>query len=127
MLSSLLTIFYWLTKDLITSDKIVRDGFNWIGIGETNDISWYSKYSQTFGIIIFSVGSIGIVMPLENEMKSPENLIGPFGVLSQATIVFTVIYMTIGSLGYLYNPKATESVITLEMPMDADYLNSLLV
>ncbi|XP_044014613.1 proton-coupled amino acid transporter-like protein pathetic isoform X2 [Aphidius gifuensis] len=126
MLTSLLTIFYWLTKDLITSDKIVRDGFNWIGIDETNDISWYSKYSQTFSIIIFSVGSIGIVMPLENKMKSPKNFVGPLGVLSQGTILFTFIYMTIGILGYLYNPKATEPIITLEMPMNADYWNSLM-
>lgn len=67
------------------------------------------------------------MMPLENKMKTPEKLIGTFGVLSQGMILVTFIYTTIGILGYLYNPAATEDIITLEMPIAADYWNSLSV
>ncbi|KAF7988433.1 hypothetical protein HCN44_001006 [Aphidius gifuensis] len=129
MLMSLLIISYWLIKNLIYHNYKNSESFQWIGIKENQTLSifWYSKYSQTFSITIFAIEAIGIVMPLENKMKSPKNFIGPFGVLSQGMILVTIMYIIIGLLGYLFNPISEYPMITLEMPMKtSDCLESIL-
>ncbi|XP_021914744.1 proton-coupled amino acid transporter-like protein pathetic isoform X3 [Zootermopsis nevadensis] len=73
---------------------------------------------QFFSIVIFAMEAIGVVMPLENNMKSPRHFLGLGGVLNQGMAGVTLIYILLGFLGYLKYGEKTEGSITLNLPLD---------
>lgn len=70
-----------------------------------------------FAIAIFAMEAIGVVMPLENNMKTPQHFVGICGVLSQGMTGVTFIYMFLGFLGYLRYGDDTAESITLNLPV----------
>lgn len=69
-----------------------------------------------FGTAIFALEGIGVVMPLENNMKTPDHFIGCPGVLNIGMAFVVVLYGVTGFLGFLkYGPK-TMSSISLNLP-----------
>lgn len=71
-----------------------------------------------FSITIFAMEAIGVVMPLENQMKTPQNLIGICGVLNKGMSGVTLVYILLGFLGYLRFGEATAGSITLNLPTE---------
>ncbi|KAH8406843.1 hypothetical protein KR222_005758, partial [Zaprionus bogoriensis] len=71
-----------------------------------------------FSITIFAMEAIGVVMPLENNMKTPRHFLGICGVLSQGMSGVTLIYMLLGFLGYLRYGDVTGESITLNLPTE---------
>lgn len=71
-----------------------------------------------FSITIFTVEVIGVVMPLENHMKTPQNFIGIFGVLNMGMTFVTLLCVFLGFFGYLRYGENTQGSITLNLPMD---------
>ncbi|KAE8742427.1 hypothetical protein FOCC_FOCC012038 [Frankliniella occidentalis] len=67
-------------------------------------------------IVIFAMEAIGVVMPLENNMKTPKNFLGLGGVLNQGMAGVTLIYILLGFLGYMAFGEETKAVITLNLP-----------
>lgn len=55
------------------------------------------------------------ILPLENKMKTPKNFPR---VLCCALIFVTIIYVAIGTLGYLAFGSNIEDSITLNLPKD---------
>lgn len=62
--------------------------------------------------------AIGVVMPLENQMKTPQNFIGICGVLNQGMSGVTMIYILLGYLGYWKYGDGALGSITLNLPID---------
>lgn len=57
-------------------------------------------------------------MALENNMKTPKNFGGMFGVLNIGMFIVTIMYAIMGFFGYVkYGDKALGS-ITLNIPKD---------
>lgn len=76
------------------------------------------EWPKFFAIVIFAMEAIGVVMPLENQMKTPQNFIGLCGVLNQGMGGVTLIYILLGFLGYVrYGDEALGS-ITLNLPVE---------
>lgn len=76
------------------------------------------NWPSFFAIVIFAMEAIGVVMPLENQMKTPQNFIGLCGVLNQGMGGVTLIYILLGFLGYVrYGDQALGS-ITLNLPVE---------
>ncbi|KAJ8737341.1 hypothetical protein PYW07_000612 [Mythimna separata] len=71
-----------------------------------------------FGTAIFALEGIGVVMPLENNMKTPTHFIGCPGVLNTGMFFVVSLYAFTGFFGYLKYGDATESSITLNLPQD---------
>lgn len=71
-----------------------------------------------FSITIFAMEAIGVVMPLENSMKTPQNFLGFCGVLNKGMSGVTMVYILLGFLGYLRYGDATQGSITLNLPTD---------
>uniref|UniRef100_A0A914H2P8 Protein kinase domain-containing protein n=1 Tax=Globodera rostochiensis TaxID=31243 RepID=A0A914H2P8_GLORO len=70
-----------------------------------------------------AVGSImlvcltqALVLPLENKIKKPRQMLGPFGVLSCGISISVLIYATVGFLGYLAYGENVEPRITKNLP-----------
>ncbi|ALC44494.1 path [Drosophila busckii] len=71
-----------------------------------------------FSITIFAMEAIGVVMPLENNMKTPKSFLGVCGVLSKGMSGVTLIYIVLGFLGYQRYGDATGQSITLNLPVE---------
>ncbi|XP_052862780.1 proton-coupled amino acid transporter-like protein pathetic [Anopheles cruzii] len=76
------------------------------------------QWPAFFAIVIFAMEAIGVVMPLENQMKTPQNFIGICGVLNQGMAGVTLIYILLGFLGYVKYGDAALGSITLNLPTE---------
>ena len=74
------------------------------------------NFPEFFSITIFAMEAIGVVMPLENNMKTPQHIVGICGVLNKGMSGVTLVYILLGFLGYVkYQDKTTDS-IPLNLP-----------
>jgi len=71
-----------------------------------------------FSIVIFAMEAIGVVMPLENSMKTPQNFIGICGVLNQGMSGVTLIYIMLGFLGFVKYGDEAQGSVTLNLPVE---------
>ena len=70
-----------------------------------------------FANAIYAFEGIGVVLPLENQMKEPRKMGGRFGVINTALGSVTVLYMMMGFFGYWqFFDSNIEGSITLNLP-----------
>ncbi|CAG2069470.1 unnamed protein product, partial [Timema podura] len=65
-----------------------------------------------FGTVLFALEAIGVILPLENNMKTPGSFGGACGVLNQAMITIILLYVGMGFIGYMTYGAATAGSIT---------------
>lgn len=102
---SLAITFYYLIKNIHP-------------ISEVPLIAPIDQFPNFISITIFAMEAIGVMMPLENNMKTPQNFVGIFGVLNRGMFIVTVIYALLGFLGYCAFLEKTEETITLSLGND---------
>lgn len=68
-------------------------------------------------ITIFAMEAIGVVMPLENEMKTPQHFVGICGVLNRGMSGVTMVYILLGFLGYWRYGDQTDDNIIMNLPI----------
>ncbi|CAH1713516.1 proton-coupled amino acid transporter-like protein CG1139 isoform X1 [Aphis gossypii] len=92
---------------------IFRESPSFVGrepVGTVNSIPLF------FGTVLFAMEAIGMVLPLENEMKNPKKFGSVFGVLNASMLPISLLYTVVGLLGYLKYGENTKGSITLDMP-----------
>ena len=76
---------------------------------------------------MYSFEGIGVILPLENQMKEPHKMGSTFGAINIAMGTVTCMYTMMGFIGYwrLWNlpfdpfvGKEIEGSITLNLPLD---------
>lgn len=75
-----------------------------------------SEWPEFFSLSIFAMEAIGVVMPLENAMKTPRSMLGICGVLNKGMSGVTLVYILLGFLGYLCYGENVKDSITLNLP-----------
>lgn len=78
----------------------------------------FNELPMFFGTAIFALEGIGVVMPLENNMKTPTHFIGCPGVLNSGMAFVVSFYAFTGFFGYLKYGTETQGSITLNLPQD---------
>lgn len=69
------------------------------------------EWPEFFSLTIFAMEAIGVVMPLENAMKTPKSMLGFCGVLNKGMSGVTLVYILLGFLGYLrYGDEVKDSI-----------------
>ncbi|XP_026328160.1 proton-coupled amino acid transporter-like protein CG1139 [Hyposmocoma kahamanoa] len=77
-----------------------------------------STFPLFFGTVLFALTAVGVVIALENNMKTPKAFGKPFGVLNIGMCSVTAIYFLLGALGYVYCGQDCHDSITLDLPHD---------
>ncbi|KAL6734037.1 hypothetical protein Aduo_004622 [Ancylostoma duodenale] len=73
------------------------------------------------GSMIYAYSAQGVVLPLENKMRKPQDMLGFFGVISISVAFICTVYVVVGFLGYLTYGDDLKGSITLNLdnsPLD---------
>ncbi|XP_063240185.1 proton-coupled amino acid transporter-like protein CG1139 [Bacillus rossius redtenbacheri] len=84
-----------------------------------DDIEQFGELSQIplfIGTVLFALEAVGMILPLENNMKTPKSFGGTFGILNIAMSVIIALYVGVGLSGYITYGKFAEGSITLNLP-----------
>lgn len=73
------------------------------------------QWPEFFSLTIFAMEAIGVVMPLENAMKTPRAILGGCGVLNKGMSGVTLVYILLGFLGYLRFGEDIADSVTLNL------------
>ncbi|XP_058061139.1 proton-coupled amino acid transporter-like protein CG1139 isoform X1 [Anopheles bellator] len=79
--------------------------------------SW-AQLPLYFGTAIYAFEGIGMVLPLENNMVTPQDFGGWTGVLNTGMVIVACLYTGVGFFGYLKYGDAVKGSITLNLPGD---------
>ena len=69
-----------------------------------------------FGTAVYAFEGIGVVLPIENQMRYPKDMGGPNGVLNTSMTLVVALYLAMGFYGYLKFGEDIEASITLNLP-----------
>lgn len=95
--------FYYILQDLPHSKEV-------------NPIATWHQLPLYFGTAIYAFEGIGVVLPLENNMKTPEDFGGWNGVLNTGMVIVAALYTAVGFFGYLKYGDSVQGSITLNLP-----------
>ncbi|KAK5643872.1 hypothetical protein RI129_007717 [Pyrocoelia pectoralis] len=87
-------------------------------ISSVPGFSEFSTLPMFFSTVIFAMEGIGVVMPVENTMKKPQQFLGCPGVLNVAMTSVVILYSVIGFFGYLRFGEGTKPSISLNLPVE---------
>lgn len=85
-------------------------------ISEREPLGQLSEFPLFFGTTLFAIEAVGVVVALENNMKTPKSFGKRFGVLNIGMTAITLLYAVFGFLGYLKYGAGSDESITLNLP-----------
>ncbi|GJQ79448.1 hypothetical protein Trydic_g16306 [Trypoxylus dichotomus] len=91
---------------------IIHDGPTFEDREPVGEVRYWPLF---FGTVLFALEAIGVIMPLENEMKTPKAFGGTIGVLNIAMSIIVTLYVGMGLLGYLTYGSDAKGSITLNI------------
>ncbi|KAF7635175.1 hypothetical protein Mgra_00005461 [Meloidogyne graminicola] len=68
------------------------------------------------GSILYCFEGQAMVLPMENKMKHPSEMLGPFGVISTGMALTAIFDSAVGFLGYLKFGNEIQGSVTLNLP-----------
>ena len=101
----LIIIFYYVLQDI---------PYTW----DRKAFASWGQLPLYFGTAIYAFEGIGVVLPLENQMKTPADMKGWNGVRNTAMVLVSCFYIGVGFFGYLKYGEVVSGSITLNLPVD---------
>ncbi|XP_046996837.1 proton-coupled amino acid transporter-like protein CG1139 isoform X2 [Schistocerca americana] len=78
----------------------------------------WAKLPLFFGTTIYSFEGIGLILPLQMQMKKPHQFSMPLGVLNVGMSIVCSLLVAVGFLGYLQYGDDVKGSVTLNLPQD---------
>uniref|UniRef100_A0A224XBM7 Putative amino acid transporter n=1 Tax=Panstrongylus lignarius TaxID=156445 RepID=A0A224XBM7_9HEMI len=92
------------------------------GLPRTNTVKMFSSWHKLplfFGTAMYAFEGIGVILPLENNMQTPEDFGGLTGVLNTGMVIVACLYTAVGFFGYLrYGDHMIPGSITFNIPLN---------
>jgi len=85
----------------------------------SDSLPWFAPADRLplfFGTAIFAIEGISIVLPIENQMRCPKDMLGYNGVLNTSMTLVSALYIAMGFYGYLRFGEDIDASITLNLP-----------
>lgn len=79
-------------------------------------VSEWSTMPLYFGTAMYAFEGIGVILPLENNMKTPKDFRRWNGVLNTGMTIVVCLYSAVGFYGYLKYGEEAQGSITLNLP-----------
>ncbi|XP_047364314.1 proton-coupled amino acid transporter-like protein CG1139 [Vespa velutina] len=76
------------------------------------------SFALYFGTTLFALEAVGVIIALENNMKTPQYFGGYCGVLNIGMTVIVTLYILMGFFGYLKYGTAAKGSVTFNLPKD---------
>ena len=88
------------------------------------DITLFNPSSWTLfiGTAIFTFEGVGLIIPIQESMKKPQNFPKVLGLVM---VIITVLFTSIGALSYAAYGSSTRTVILLNLPQDNKMVNAV--
>ncbi|XP_062549452.1 proton-coupled amino acid transporter-like protein CG1139 [Armigeres subalbatus] len=102
-ISGLTISFLFLLKDLPRSTSVAP-------------VTSWSTLPLYFGTVMYAFEGIGVILPLENNMKTPKDFCRWNGVLNTGMTIVVCLYAAVGFYGYLKYGDETQGSVTLNLP-----------
>ncbi|KAJ8297436.1 hypothetical protein KUTeg_023967 [Tegillarca granosa] len=102
----LIIVLSYIVRDLPSMDSV-------------SSFPTWDKFPLYFGTAVFAFEGIGLVMPLENKMRHPEDFGGWLGVLNLGMTIVICLYTAVGFYGYLRFGDQVLGSVTLNLPQDS--------
>lgn len=102
-----LIVFHFIFADGMPS----FEGKQWVA---SHDM--FKGFALFFGTVMFSVQTIGVIVAIEKNMKTPEDYRKTFGVYNMGMMVITLADLSIGFWGYAKWGESTKPTITWNLP-----------
>ncbi|GJQ79453.1 hypothetical protein Trydic_g16308 [Trypoxylus dichotomus] len=87
-------------------------------IGELPQFAGLYTFPLFFGTTLFALEAVGVVIAVENNMKTPKSFGGLCGVLNVSMVVIVFLYLGLGFLGYWRYGANSQPSITLNFPKE---------
>lgn len=99
-------VMYFICQELppVSSRPLVGDPRNW---------------NLFVGTTLFALEAVGVVIALENNMKTPASFGGYGGVLNRGMAAIIIMYAIMGFLGYVKYGSAALGSVTLNLPKES--------
>jgi len=85
----------------------------------SDSLPWFANADRLplfFGTAIFAIEGISVVLPIENQMRYPKDMLGYNGVLNTSMTLVVALYVAMGFYGYLRYGETVDATITLNLP-----------
>uniref|UniRef100_A0A914C080 Amino acid transporter transmembrane domain-containing protein n=1 Tax=Acrobeloides nanus TaxID=290746 RepID=A0A914C080_9BILA len=85
----------------------------------TSDLPWFGTFdgfTSAAGAILYAFEGTAMVLPLENKLKHPDDMLGPVGVLSTGMNLVSILYAACGFYGYITYANKVKGSIALNLP-----------
>ncbi|XP_018355306.1 PREDICTED: proton-coupled amino acid transporter-like protein CG1139 [Trachymyrmex septentrionalis] len=83
------------------------------------------NFSLYFGTTLFALEAVGVIIALENNMKTPQSFGGYCGVLNIGMTVIVILYIVMGFFGYIKYGSDAKGSITFNLPPEEAMAQSI--
>ncbi|KAB0791846.1 hypothetical protein PPYR_03646 [Photinus pyralis] len=68
-----------------------------------------------FGIMLFALSAMGVILTVEKHMKEPKQMVAYFGTLNVSLVAILIVYTLIGFIGYWQVGDEVKDIIILDL------------
>lgn len=113
ILAGLITIIYYIFVEFMIENKGV------LGPG-IEFVFNQSSFSLFIGVAIFAFEGIGLIIPIQESMIYPDRFPK---VLAQVLVTISLVFIVIGTIGYLTFGENIQTVILLNLPQNSPFVS----